>query len=94
MAAILPLDLRGEPSSHDGREREEKRLMPIGTVKWFDSEKGYGFISPDGEGRDVFVHYSGIQGKGFRALGENQRVSYEITHADKGPQAINVTVVD
>jgi CspA family cold shock protein len=67
--------------------------MPIGTVKWFDSEKGYGFISPDGEGRDVFVHYSGIQGKGFRALEENERVRYEITRADKGPQAINVTVI-
>lgn len=73
-------------------EDEGKWRMPIGTVRWFDSEKGYGFINPDSDDQDVFVHYSGIQGKGYRTLEENQRVTYEITYADKGPQAVNVAV--
>ena len=61
--------------------------MPEGVVKWFSSEKGYGFITPDGGGKDLFVHFSEIQGDGFRTLDEGQRVSYEETEGRKGPQA-------
>lgn len=65
--------------------------MANGTVKWFNSEKGFGFIAPDtGEG-DVFVHYSEIRGNGFRSLEENQRVEFEIGQGSKGPQATAVT---
>ena len=60
--------------------------MAIGTVKWFNSEKGYGFIATDG-GPDVFVHYSAIQADGYRSLEENQKVEFEITQGAKGPQA-------
>lgn len=61
-----------------------------GTVKWFNNQKGYGFIS-DAEGRDVFVHYSGLNMEGFKTLEEGQEVEYEVTEGAKGPQAVNVT---
>ncbi|MGH3871499.1 MAG: cold-shock protein [Pseudonocardiaceae bacterium] len=61
--------------------------MATGTVKWFNSEKGYGFITQDGGGPDVFAHYSAIQATGYRTLEENQRVEFEITQGPKGPQA-------
>jgi CspA family cold shock protein len=64
--------------------------MPVGTVKWFNAEKGYGFITPEDGGKDVFVHYSAIQGSGFKALEEGQRVSYELGQGQKGPQADQV----
>jgi CspA family cold shock protein len=64
--------------------------MALGTVKWFNSEKGFGFIAVEGGGDDVFVHYSEIQGKGFRTLEENQRVEFEVGQGTKGPQATNV----
>lgn len=64
--------------------------MAQGTVKWFNSEKGYGFIAVDGGGPDVFVHYSSITGTGFRNLEENQAVEFEITQSPKGPQASDV----
>lgn len=64
----------------------------IGKVKWFDSKKGYGFILTD-EGREVFVHYSGITAEGFKALTEGQNVEFEIGEHQKGEQAINVKVL-
>ena len=67
--------------------------MAQGTVKWFNGEKGYGFISVDGGGADVFVHYSEINGAGFRTLDEGQRVEFEIVQGQKGPQAQGVTVI-
>jgi CspA family cold shock protein len=65
--------------------------MPEGTVKWFSAEKGYGFITPSDGGRDLFVHYSEIQGSGYRNLEEGQRVNFESAEGPKGPQATNVT---
>jgi cold shock protein len=67
--------------------------MAQGTVKWFNSEKGFGFIAQDNGGADVFVHYSEIQGQGFRTLEENQRVEFEVGQGTKGPQAQNVRTV-
>ena len=67
--------------------------MPQGTVKWFNDEKGYGFISPDEGGEDLFVHYSGIAGNGFRSLEEGTKVSYEATRGKKGMQAGSVSPV-
>lgn len=64
--------------------------MVQGTVKWFNGEKGFGFIAPDEGGADVFVHFSAIQGSGFRNLEENQRVEFEITQGQRGPQADQV----
>ena len=67
--------------------------MAEGTVKWFNSEKGFGFIAPDGGGADVFVHYSAIRGGGIRSLQENQRVRFEVGRGPKGPQAVEVTPI-
>ncbi|HSO04418.1 MAG TPA: cold-shock protein [Candidatus Limnocylindrales bacterium] len=65
--------------------------MAQGTVKWFNAEKGYGFIAPDDGSADVFVHYSAIQSSGYRSLEEEQRVEFEVTQGQKGPQADQVT---
>jgi CspA family cold shock protein len=64
--------------------------MAQGTVKWFNAEKGFGFIAQEGGGDDVFVHFSAIQMQGYKALEENQRVEFEVTQGPKGPQAENV----
>jgi cold shock protein len=65
--------------------------MAQGTVKWFSTEKGYGFISPDDGGDDVFVHHTGIAGEGFKTLEEGEKVTYEVTEGRKGLQATNVS---
>jgi CspA family cold shock protein len=70
--------------------RREEDIMAEGTVKWFNAEKGFGFITPDGGGADLFVHHSAIQDRGFRTLLENQRVSFDVSQGQKGPQATNV----
>ncbi len=67
--------------------------MINGTVKWFNAEKGFGFIAPDEGGPDVFVHYSAIDASGFRTLEENQQVTYEVSQGAKGPQADVVRAV-
>ncbi|GHG07553.1 cold-shock protein CspA [Amycolatopsis sp. NBRC 101858] len=67
--------------------------MAQGSVKWFNGEKGFGFIAQDGGGPDVFVHYSEIQGSGFKSLDEGQRVEFEIGQGQKGPQAQRVSVI-
>jgi len=72
---------------------KEKEDMAQGVVKWFNAEKGFGFISVDGGGSDVFVHYSAIQADGYRSLEENQRVEFEVVQGAKGPQAEAVRLV-
>jgi CspA family cold shock protein len=64
-----------------------------GTVKWFNEGKGFGFIAPDDGSKDLFAHFSQIQGGGFKTLAENQRVEFETTQGQKGPQASNIRVV-
>jgi CspA family cold shock protein len=67
--------------------------MALGTVKWFNSSKGYGFISPDDGSADIFVHYSSIEGRGYRELTEGQKVEFDTTQGPKGPQASAVRAV-
>ncbi len=64
--------------------------MAVGTVKWFNADKGFGFITPDGGGADLFAHFSAISASGFRSLEENQRVEFTVTQGDKGPRAEQV----
>src|ERR687897_1570857 len=77
---------RAGPYPHHRRSK----AMAQGTVKWFNGEKGFGFIAQDGGGADVFVHYSAIAAEGYRSLDENQRVEFDVTQGQKGPQAENV----
>ncbi|SDB86487.1 cold-shock DNA-binding protein family [Sanguibacter gelidistatuariae] len=67
--------------------------MAVGTVKWFNAEKGFGFIAPEDGSADVFAHYSAIQSSGYRSLDENQKVEFDITQGPKGPQAENIRPV-
>jgi cold shock protein len=67
--------------------------MASGTVKWFNDSKGYGFITPDGASKDVFVHHSSINGDGYKSLAEGARVQFDPREGDKGPEATNVTLI-
>ena len=67
--------------------------MPTGTVKWFNDDKGFGFITPDDPGNDLFVHHSAIQADGYKSLAEGARVSFEAEQGPKGPAAANVTTI-
>ena len=67
--------------------------MPTGTVKWFNDDKGYGFIAPEDGSKDVFVHHTAINAQGFKSLREGQKVEFEVVDGQKGPAAANVTVV-
>ena len=67
--------------------------MATGTVKWFSDDKGFGFITPDDGGKDLFVHHTGILGEGFHTLAEGARVQFESEAGDKGPKAVNVSLV-
>jgi cold shock protein len=71
---------------------KEVQAMATGTVKWFDDAKGYGFIAPDGGGKDLFVHHTQILGEGFKTLAENAKVTYEEREGQKGPEATNVAL--
>ncbi len=68
--------------------------MATGTVKWFNETKGFGFITPDGGGEDLFAHFSAIQSSGFKTLKENQKVSFEVVQGPKGKQASNIRAMD
>jgi CspA family cold shock protein len=81
--------LGDEPPGDGGRDS----TMAVGTIKWFNAEKGYGFIAVEGGGADVFVHYSAITGTGYRSLEEGQRVEFDLKQGAKGPEAANVRVV-
>ena len=67
--------------------------MPTGTVKWFSDDKGFGFITPDDSGKDLFVHHTSIQGDGYKSLAEGARVSFDTEQGPKGPAAANVQAV-
>jgi CspA family cold shock protein len=68
--------------------------MATGTVKWFNADKGFGFITPEDGGKDLFVHFSGIDASGYRSLDEGMKVSYESEAGDKGPKAVNVRPIE
>lgn len=68
--------------------------MNTGSVKWFNDSKGFGFITPDAGGKDLFAHFSAIQGSGHKTLRENQKVTYEVTMGAKGEQATNIVTID
>jgi CspA family cold shock protein len=82
----------GNRFRHSGPRRTllEEFYMAIGTVKWFNAEKGFGFIAPEDGSPDVFAHYSAIASGGYKSLDENQKVEFDITQGPKGPQAENI----
>ena len=93
LPCILTVLIEGWSPSFAGLLRKEggRKPMAQGTVKWFNQDKGYGFITPDNGGEDLFVHFSAIQGSGFRSLEEGEKVTYEVGQGQKGPQAQNVS---
>jgi len=90
---VKAVSVRRFPESQPQVEtiKEGANIMSMGKVKWFNESKGFGFIEPDEGGRDVFVHYSAIQGEGYKTLSEGQPVEFEIIQGEKGPQASNVS---
>jgi CspA family cold shock protein len=91
VSAPAVVALEHPPRSQHRPTTEE--LVATGTVKWFSDDKGFGFITPDEPGKDLFVHHSGITGEGYRSLAEGAKVSYEAQSGDKGPKAVNVRPV-
>jgi cold shock protein len=89
----LAADARSVGVAGPTSKHREDNTMAQGTVKFFNAEKGYGFIAVEGGGADVFVHYSAIQATGYRSLEEGQRVEFDVTEGQKGPQAANVRII-
>jgi CspA family cold shock protein len=81
------------PPRYAAHEHREDADMATGTVKWFSDEKGFGFITPDEAGKDLFVHHTAINSDGYRSLAEGAKVSYESEAGDKGPKAVNVNLI-
>jgi CspA family cold shock protein len=82
------------PTGSEGNDDKEQCMSSTGVVKWFNDAKGFGFITMDEEDRDCFVHYSSIQGEGFRTLAEGDRVQFDLVSGQKGPAAENVVKID
>jgi CspA family cold shock protein len=108
LSHVVPSWSAGRPFGGTSVQRPQSRLeqtsaiaahdrggkyMPTGTVKWFSDDKGFGFITPDEPGKDLFVHHSGISGDGYRSLAEGAKVSYDAEAGDKGPKAVNVSAL-
>jgi cold shock protein len=81
-------------NAHRFHFRSRIQGMAAGTVKWFNDAKGFGFVTPEGGGKDLFVHFSAIQGQGFKTLREGQRVTFDVTTGPKGDQASNIRPLD
>jgi cold shock protein len=98
VSSEVPPEVRPQARFYDCKEStfvqftlRISKFMRTGTVKWFSEAKGYGFITPQDGGKDVFVHHSAIAGSGFKTLTEGQRVSFDVKQGPKGPQAVDVT---
>lgn len=90
----MPKPVKGYPDrGYYRHKRLHKHMSMKGKVKWFNDQKGYGFITPDDGSADVFVHHTSIQGQGFKTLAENQAVEFDILQSDKGPKAANVVKI-
>jgi CspA family cold shock protein len=74
-------------------KKENQRMSKTGKIKWFNDAKGFGFVTPDDGSKDVFVHFSSIQGEGFKSLAEGDKIEFEVQESDKGPKAANVRKV-